>query len=557
MYDKHYNRVLDRIKQLKTLNLIGNIDLRDGFIDPNLDVIVRSFACIASALDSNIDNAYYRMKKDLIKMLYPLIFNQYVSKAILYPNIVFDNVRYKVNRLSNFVLYCGKDKSYKYRTLSDITLYDLFIKSTSFVSGYDLNIDRTYGNYFLYIKMQSSKHTALEVNARCLQFYVSSEYYNEILFNIFSGSRQVYCLINDTVKLFGTIKLISLDESYMQYDSHILYMISYFTDQKYFNAFVIEVNESFVYADISELNIAINVNELLRYKNILVFNYLYIVNIFSEQSGYHNLEDGLTYSVYTDYYSRDFVKVFSIRKVIATQKGTGNNYCVLNYYSSDVSDGSFVSGLYWIHNSEHADTEYISKITFFTQDEQQIDVIKDYVVCIDAMCCNVVSGQMSIETIYNNVHNFINSCTIILHPCSSSLLNLNNTNIVDSLFSMHFFDFLHARDKRARISNILNTLAYMYKYKYDFNYIIKDIMLSRKFKQVIMHGKYITNIVLYDVKVYVYESYVSKLDFGLCHCVCMYIRGMFDLNSLIDFYVISSDSGKLIFYNYDNVNDSF
>ena len=286
------------------------------------------------------------MKKDVIKVLYPLIFNQYVSKAIICPNIVFDKSHYEISKLSNFIFFCGKDKIYKYRVIDNTIVYDLFIVKSAFVSGYDLNIDRSYGNYFLYIEMKSNKHTLPSINVRSLKFYVNSEFYNEILFNIFSGNRKVYCVHNNVIKELGVIRLIDLNSSYINYDMHILYMISYFTDQKYFNAFVIEINNEFVYDDIDELKIIVSVTSLLSHKNMLIFNYLYVVNIFEEKSGYKNLVDGLTYDLYTDYYSRDFVKVFSVQKVIATQKGTGNDFYVPNYYSANVLDGSFLRGLY-------------------------------------------------------------------------------------------------------------------------------------------------------------------------------------------------------------------
>ncbi|BCL65901.1 hypothetical protein IOLA_269 [uncultured bacterium] len=559
MDNKYYKDIIHKLINLKNSGFFSRLEIKNGFIDPQIDILLHSFANSVQEIDNLIENSKNQIKLNLMNLHYPFLLRPRISKMIVHPRVNFEKNIFKVDAFSKFQIY-EKENIYTYKTCDNNIIIPIHnVISTTKYSD-DLNITNEFGNYFISIKLQFINGFNIKICKiniiKILFISNENELLKELLLSMCKNIKlNVYIQQESTLFKIGNLEFYDIIDYDCQNDApkYLQSIINYFNFPLSYNIFNLKI-DNFEVLDNQNIEFIIPITKFINIKDFIKINFLILTNIDSVQSNMMIFNNTLKLPAYIDYISRDVIKIFNIKNLYSYDKILFKKRSVQNFidYSYD-NMYPILENIYWQHDKnffDKIDSDFISLYMpdLNTSQISYMNEIMQYYYTADIY--QVINRKINIDNIICITNNKILIQNIILYPTFSSFLNFKNMNILDNLFNIYNIDIIHTKNKRGVLLNILNSLSILNGYSIKFDRIINDIRIEYEFSESIINNQYTSNLILYKIKIIIEDEYAIGFDFY--SAISKFIINLFGMtiNSHVIFYNLQET--KIIYNEYSN-----
>lgn len=559
MDNKYYRDIVNKLINLKNSGYFSKLEIKDGFVDPQVDILLRGFACSVQEIDNLIENAKTQIKLNLMHLHYPFLLRPRISKTIIIPRVNFEQNTFLVEEYSEFQIY-EKDNIYSYKTCFENILLPIYSVESSTKYSDDLNINNEFGNYFIIIKLFFIKGFNLKIcNQKLIKILFMSneeETLKELLLSMYKNKEiNIYIKKDSTLVKIGTVEFFSIIDYDCQNDAplYLQSIINYFNFPMSYKIFNLNINTDQISED-EEIEFIIPIHKFINIKDFIRINFLVLTNIKTMQSNMMIFNKTLKLPAYIDYLTRDTLKIFNIKHMYSYDKIMFKKRSVQNFvdYSYD-NMYPILENIYWQHDKDFFDTldsDYISIYlpSMTTEQISQINDIIQYYYTADVY--QVINRKINVDNIICISNNKILLQKIIVHPTFSNNLNFSNVNILDNMFNIYNLDMIHTCNKRGVLLNVLNSLSILHGYSARFDRIINDVKIEYEFSESIVNNQYTSNLILYKIKIIIEDE--KAVGFEFYSAVAKFIINLFGMtiNSHIVFYNLQET--RIIYDEYSN-----
>ena len=559
MDNKYYKDIIYKLINLKNNGFFSKLEIKEGFIDPQIDILLRSFANSIQEMDNLIENSKTQIKLNLMNLHYPFLLRPRISKMIIIPRINFEKSTFSVDIFSKFQLY-EKDNIYAYKTCDYNVLMPIHYVESNTKYSDDLNINNEFGNYFITIKFNFISGFNLKVcNNKVIKLLFMSNDNESLKLLLLSMCKykelNVYIKQETTLSKVGSLEFGQIIDYDCQNDApkYLQSIINYFNFPISYNIFNLKI-DNIDNLNQEEIEFVIPIEKFVNIKDFVKINFLILTNIETLQSNMMIFNNTLKLPAYIDYLSRDALKIFNIKYLYSYDKILFKKRSVQNFvdYSYD-SMYPILENVYWQHDRDffnNVDSDFISIYVpnVSTSHIEQLNEITQYYYLADVY--QVINRKINIDNIICISNNKILLDDIILYPTFSNLLYLNNVNVLDNLFNIYNLDIIHTKNKRGVLLKVLNSLSILHGYTIRFDRVIYDVKIDYEFSESIVNNQYTSNLILYKIKIIIEDE--NSVGFEFYSAISKFIIHMFGMtiNSHIVFYNLQET--KIIYNEYSS-----
>lgn len=559
MDNKYYKDIIYKLINLKNDGFFSKLEIKEGFIDPQIDILLRSFANSIQEMDNLIENSKTQIKLNLMNLHYPFLLRPRISKMIIIPRINFEKSTFLVDIFSKFQLY-EKDNIYAYKTCDYNILMPIHYVESNTKYSDDLNINNEFGNYFITIKFHFISGFNLKVckNKAIKMLFISNEHESlkALLLSMCKyKDLKVYIKQDTTLSKVGNLEFGNIIDYDCQNDApkYLQSIINYFNFPISYNIFNLKIDNTDIF-NTEETEFIIPIEKFVNIKDFVRINFLILTNIETLQSNMMIFNHTLKLPAYIDYLSRDTLKIFNIRNLYSYDKILFKKRSVQNFvdYSYDTMY-PIMENVYWQHDKDffnYLDSDFIS-IYIPNASISHIDYLNEttqYYYIADVY--QVINRKINIDNIICISNNKILLDDIILYPTFSNFLHLKNVNILDNLFNIYNIDIIHTKNKRGVLLKVLNSLSILHGYTIRFDRVIYDVKIDYEFSESIINNQYTSNLIVYKIKIIIEDE--NSVGFEFYSAISKFMINMFGMtiNSHIVFYNLQET--RIIYNEYSS-----
>lgn len=325
MDNKYYKDIVYKLINLKNIGFFSKLEIKEGFIDPQIDILLHSLANSIQEIDNLIQNSQDQIKLNLMNLHYPFILRPRISKMIIIPRVNFEKSTFNIDEFTKFQIY-EKENIYTYKACTKSTLMPIKEIESSTKYSDDLNINNEFGNYFISITLSFISGFNLKVckNKTIKLMFMSNET-EELKILLLSMCKNkdinVYIQKESALIKIGNLKFDDIIDYDCQNDApkYLQSIINYFNFPISYNIFDLNL-DSIDNLEQDKIEFLIPIDKFVVIKDFIKINFLILTNLDTIQSNMMIFNNTLKLPAYIDYISRDTIKIFNIKNLYSYDK---------------------------------------------------------------------------------------------------------------------------------------------------------------------------------------------------------------------------------------------
>ena len=481
MTRNYYKELYNKIKLLSQKGDINQLIIGDYSIDPDLDILLKSFAFLHHNLDNNIERARDDIVTYNLKHLFRFLIQIKPACLILQ---IGNNVR---GVLDKCLVY--SNTTMKFRLLKQ-EVFNMSITSSSYAKSNHL----TNNMFFIVVDFFTKDPISLKKGTR-LSMYSSDEL---AMLHIVLGNHKVYIKSNNAYKAIGTLKF----DAYINYglinniSSRYMSLITYCLYYNLFQFFYIQIDEDINIED--NITFYINCSAEQNTKNFLYNNAVFAYNVYSKESSGFTIGEKLIVNI-NQIEKTDTYDIIGINSIYAISKKTFEKFDIVQENSTDSNQVNPMPFVNWQYTITHDDNYTLIRFNVF--DQQQMEVIQnEFVFYADLHVCNRINDNLFINNITFDIPNIKINDTLVQFMKSESDYNYFMIHL-NSLLKIQTINCIFEQEFVKHFKQFIKTVSAILNINLDLNNF-ENIKISKSYNEHVYNNKFCSNIFFIEIKLY-------------------------------------------------------